>query len=555
MDWCAPLGITIHVVGSVGINLGQNMQALGLEQLGAMMHRPCRSKIWIVGMATFIIASLVTFGALSLASASVLVPLESIQFLVNLLFGKFVRKKQITPRMMFGTVVLILGIVMVVIAAPHGTVCFDEQQLIDKWQNSAWIIYFASTFGVAAVMYVVWRKYVSARRQGNVLWKHNMMEPLAFTISSSLFGGGQMIVHSKLLAELLELTAATGEVAFANWFFWLELVLCAVFGCYWFFRLSQCLALCTRLPAHTDALETQRHASRALPAGPPTFARVPPPAPHSLSRSPLNARATRATSALSRPCLRALTSSPSLLAPRSSLLASRSSSSRVAARVFSSPSRADDPLFIIPLMQTGFIIFGAIAGGVFFGEFEDIAHGFAGYGGYVIWAFGIMLNAVGLSFLAPPAEPDAAAAAAAMPPMEDPAQPGVAEQAVAAGSQSAAADGGWVGGRADPANPPKPAGRSLSKRSSMPNAIRMPIARMGGRKRAKPSPYGSSDEASSSSSPRSETWSEKGMEMVYGGLRMLGINPDRGDATANGVRSDVGSPRSQSSPSVEQRRP
>lgn len=458
MDWCAPLGITIHVVGSVGINLGQNMQALGLEQLGAMMHRPCRSKIWIVGMATFIIASLVTFGALSLASASVLVPLESIQFLVNLLFGKFVRKKQITPRMMFGTVVLILGIVMVVIAAPHGTVCFDEQQLIDKWQNSAWIIYFASTFGVAAVMYVVWRKYVSARRQGNVLWKHNMMEPLAFTISSSLFGGGQMIVHSKLLAELLELTAATGEVAFANWFFWLELVLCAVFGCYWFFRLSQCLALY-------------------------------------------------------------------------------------------------DPLFIIPLMQTGFIIFGAIAGGVFFGEFEDIAHGFAGYGGYVIWAFGIMLNAVGLSFLAPPAEPDAAAAAAAMPPMEDPAQPGVAEQAVAAGSQSAAADGGWVGGRADPANPPKPAGRSLSKRSSMPNAIRMPIARMGGRKRAKPSPYGSSDEASSSSSPRSETWSEKGMEMVYGGLRMLGINPDRGDATANGVRSDVGSPRSQSSPSVEQRRP
>ena len=64
---------------------------------------------------------------------------------------------------------------------------------------------------------------------------------------------------------------------------------------------------------------------------------------------------------------------------------------------------------------------------VFFGEFEDIAHGFAGYGGYVIWAMGIVLNAIGLSYLAPIAKPDAADATAAMPPMEgpieDPSQP------------------------------------------------------------------------------------------------------------------------------------
>ena len=89
-SYCMPLGIIIHVVGSVGINIGQNLQAMGLEALGpSMMHKPCSSKLWVIGMTTFIIASLVTFGALALASASVLVPLESIQFVVNLIFGKF----------------------------------------------------------------------------------------------------------------------------------------------------------------------------------------------------------------------------------------------------------------------------------------------------------------------------------------------------------------------------------------------------------------------------------------------------------------------------------
>ena len=68
------------------INLGQNLQALGLERLGdGALQRPCNSKLWVAGMALFIVSSLITFSALALASASVLVPLESIQFLVKYL--------------------------------------------------------------------------------------------------------------------------------------------------------------------------------------------------------------------------------------------------------------------------------------------------------------------------------------------------------------------------------------------------------------------------------------------------------------------------------------
>ena len=161
--WCLPLGVIIHVVGSIGINIGQNMQALGLASLPEGT-KPHKSKTWVIGMALFIVASIVTFGALSLASASILVPLESVQFVVNLLFGKFVRKKVITWRMIFGTSVLIGGITIIVIFGPKEGGCYDLQKLRGLWFNTAWIVYFIATFAVAAVTYVLWRLYCRAKR-------------------------------------------------------------------------------------------------------------------------------------------------------------------------------------------------------------------------------------------------------------------------------------------------------------------------------------------------------------------------------------------------------
>ena len=89
-DWCVPLGIIVHIVGSIGINIGQNLQALGLERAAPEnQNRPCKSQMWVIGMALFAVASVITFGALALASALILVPLESVQFIVNIAFGKF----------------------------------------------------------------------------------------------------------------------------------------------------------------------------------------------------------------------------------------------------------------------------------------------------------------------------------------------------------------------------------------------------------------------------------------------------------------------------------
>jgi uncharacterized membrane protein len=293
------LGIVIHVVGSVGINIGQNIQAMALDALGDQQHKPWKSKLWVIGMVTFGVSSIVTFGALALASASILVPLESVQFVVNIAFNKIIRKKSITPKMYAGVVMIMAGIALFVIFGPNEGVCFAEPELRGFWTSPTWWVYMIVTFAIALVAYIVWRRYNLATRQGKPMAYANVVEPAAFTLSSALFGGGQMIVHTKLLAELLELNAAAGELALANWFFWLELFLTALFGIYWLFRLSQCLGMY-------------------------------------------------------------------------------------------------DPLFIIPLMQTAFIIFGAIAGGIYFQEFALMV----GAHSYVLYTVGILFSVGGLCLLA-----------------------------------------------------------------------------------------------------------------------------------------------------------
>ena len=77
------LGIGIAVVASVGINLGQNLQALGLQSSEEAVARPCSSRTWVIGLTIFITGSLLNFAAFSFAAASVVVPIEAVQFVTN----------------------------------------------------------------------------------------------------------------------------------------------------------------------------------------------------------------------------------------------------------------------------------------------------------------------------------------------------------------------------------------------------------------------------------------------------------------------------------------
>ena len=80
---------------------------MGLQRLAEEDRQTCsklvRSKLWAIGCSLFITSSIVNFLALTLAPASILVPLEAVQFICNVAFGKFVRKL-IIPWRMYGGV-------------------------------------------------------------------------------------------------------------------------------------------------------------------------------------------------------------------------------------------------------------------------------------------------------------------------------------------------------------------------------------------------------------------------------------------------------------------
>jgi len=334
-------GIVVHIIGSIGINTGQNMQAMGLVQMDESDREKCsallKSKMWTIGCAIFVGASIVNFGALALAPASILVPLEAVQFICNVIFNKVVNKRPIPLRMQGGVFAMCIGVACAVLFGENDSACFTEPRIRAFWTISCgwtWWLYCFVTFGISAVcLYlhrVLWRQkreIDKARAEGKTppappVKNMHLVMPILYATPSALLGGGQMIVQSKALSELLELTInpidPTATIPMADWFFWVELILVSVLGSFWFVRLTQSLGMY-------------------------------------------------------------------------------------------------DPLFIIPLMQASFIIWGGIAGGIFFNEFSHITEGRAGVASPVLYVFGLMLIIFGLYLVRPEVPTDQMEPAHALP--------------------------------------------------------------------------------------------------------------------------------------------
>lgn len=297
--------------GSVGINTGQNLQAMGLAQMKEgdrqMCSRLLRSRLWAIGCVLFISCSMINFAALTLAPASILVPLEAVQFISNVAFGKFVRKVEVPTRMLLGVLAMVVGVALAVYFGESSNFCFTEEELIKYWTFTdgwGWWIFLAMTFGISAAALVAHKRLWARRAAGLPVKDAEVYLPVLYAIPSTLLGGSQMIVQSKCLAELIELMARGETLTIAGWFFWVEAALVCGFGLFWFFRLTQSLGMY-------------------------------------------------------------------------------------------------EPLFIIPLMQANFIVWGGIAGGIFFHEFEHVHLGPLLGGSWFFYLFGLALVVYGLYLVRP----------------------------------------------------------------------------------------------------------------------------------------------------------
>ena len=123
------IGIMIGLISSIGINVGQNLQSIGMKSSPEAQENPCSSRTWIIGLAIFVTGSLGNMVAMAFASASILVPLESSQFVTNIFFSQFILRIKVTPRQWLGTFLAVFGTVLTCVFGPNDSRCFTLGQL------------------------------------------------------------------------------------------------------------------------------------------------------------------------------------------------------------------------------------------------------------------------------------------------------------------------------------------------------------------------------------------------------------------------------------------
>ena len=322
-SWGLLVGVAMGVAGSIGINIGQNLQAAGIMKLeeqkamaiakgvekAATDFKPHKSRQWIVGLVIFIAFSLINFAAFALAPASVLTPLESIQFVTNIFYNRFVNRVRITRDMYLGVTITVVGTILTVVFGPEGgSSCHSIATLEGYWRSWLWWAWMVLSVSIAVSAYVAERLLRRRLAAGDKRApRTTLLLPLSFTLYSALAGGAQMIVHSKVLSELLALAFQGRTEVFAEPLLYGTIVLVVVCGCIWIVQLTRCLSMY-------------------------------------------------------------------------------------------------NPLLILPLMVGCFILFGGVAGGIFFQEFEHLSEGFAGAWAWFAFVGGFLCVLGGLAMIATASE-------------------------------------------------------------------------------------------------------------------------------------------------------
>lgn len=246
--WGLYLGVSLGVAGSIGINIGQNLQAAGIAKLalaGKRADRPCESQMWIAGQVVFVIFSLINFGCFALAPAAVLTPLESIQFVTNIYYNKFINRVHISRKMYTGVGLTCCGTVLtVVFGAAGGGSCHSLAVLEAYWGAPLWLSWFVVSLSVGLAAVIANRVLRRLDKEGKLSERGHLLLPLTFTLYSALLGGSCMIVHSKVLSELLGiLFQGDASIFTSSWLLYVELALVTVCGSFWIVQLTTCLVL------------------------------------------------------------------------------------------------------------------------------------------------------------------------------------------------------------------------------------------------------------------------------------------------------------------------
>ncbi len=273
------LGVILGLLGSIAINTGNNIQSLGLKAAKAQSverkpkstglfrrkakispenegegvddthacdettaePNPCSSTTWIIGTVIFVSGSIINFASYAFAAQSMLASLESIQFVTNLVFGKFMLKAIVTRRMLMGTILTVIGTVIAVQFSSKKTFELNVEDLTRLYGNPAYITYLVLMVCALIVLNKVFHHYEERKQLGMKLKHTDIIMPFSYSIWSALFGT-QSVVQAKVLAELLALQSSGTENVFAYTFTYITFIVWLFTAWIWLYRLNKALS-------------------------------------------------------------------------------------------------------------------------------------------------------------------------------------------------------------------------------------------------------------------------------------------------------------------------
>jgi uncharacterized membrane protein len=158
--------------------------------------------MWINGTIIYVSGALLLFASFALAPASLLAPLESIQFVTNVIFGRFVLKRTVTPKMIFGTCLIVSGTIIALCSGPHVDPVLTLDQLTAHWHAQSWLIFLAAVASIAAIAWIVHHLCNYQVARGRFFPWPKMVSPLTYALYSAIIGT-QSVVEAKCMSSMV----------------------------------------------------------------------------------------------------------------------------------------------------------------------------------------------------------------------------------------------------------------------------------------------------------------------------------------------------------------
>lgn len=198
----------------------------------------------VIGVTIFVAGNLLTFAAFGFAAQSLLAALESVQFISNIIFAKYIQGEIITQRMLISTASIVSGNILVVIFSAHEAPLYTSVDIGHLYAtNIGYWVYLGVALILWSIFHYIFIKYHNARVfEKKLLHRHELIEPIAFSISSSIIGT-QAVLQAKCMSMLIQVSARGITDEFTQPWIWLILCAWIFFVVFWLRRLDLGLAL------------------------------------------------------------------------------------------------------------------------------------------------------------------------------------------------------------------------------------------------------------------------------------------------------------------------